>query len=175
MEHRPCTKCGEVKALTEFYKQKGSSDGHRPECKACILRIRAEQYATRPEMRERLKRQARERRGTSALLPRQCRTCGTDMRPSRTGEPGVCVFCKRLAGYKVNITKAERLAIYERDGWTCQLCGRAVEPSLHPNHTFAATLDHIRPRSATLFVDDSPENLRLAHRACNSARGARAA
>lgn len=75
----------------------------------------------------------------------------------------------------IQISKRERLAIYDRDGWTCQICDGAVDPTLDPLHRMAATLDHIEPRSLTLFPDDSPENLRLAHRACNSARGNRAA
>ena len=68
------------------------------------------------------------------------------------------------------IPKADRLAIYERDGWTCQLCGRPVDKDLHFNDRMAATLDHIEPQSLALIPDRSPENLRLAHRACNSRR-----
>ncbi|MGZ6772828.1 MAG: HNH endonuclease [Ilumatobacteraceae bacterium] len=75
----------------------------------------------------------------------------------------------------IQISPRGRLAIYERDGWTCQLCAEPVDPSLDPQDRMAATLDHIAPRALTLFPDDSPENLRLAHRACNSARGIRAA
>lgn len=63
-----------------------------------------------------------------------------------------------------------RLAIYERDGWTCQLCREAVDPDLPPSHVWAATLDHVVPQSWTLIPDHRPENLRLAHRWCNSVR-----
>lgn len=107
--------------------------------------------------------------------PRKCRRCDADMLPAPGGHPGLCVNCKRALGYKVSVSREVRLAIYERDGWVCHLCKREVEPTLHPNHTFAATLDHIEPRSLTLFPDDSPANLRLAHRSCNSRRGNRAA
>jgi 5-methylcytosine-specific restriction endonuclease McrA len=62
-----------------------------------------------------------------------------------------------------------RLAIYERDGWTCQLCCDPVDRELPPSDPWAATLDHIVCRS--WGGDDSPENLRLAHRWCNSVRG----
>ena len=68
------------------------------------------------------------------------------------------------------IPRADRLAIYERDGWICQLCGGPVDQALHFNDRMAATLDHIEPQSAALIPDHSPENLRLAHRACNSRR-----
>lgn len=75
----------------------------------------------------------------------------------------------------IQISKRGRLAIYERDGWECQLCGDPVDSTLDVQDRMAATLDHIAPRALTLFPDDSPENLRLAHRACNSARGIRVA
>lgn len=76
----------------------------------------------------------------------------------------------------IQISDRGRLAIYERDGWTCQLCGDPVDGTLDPvRDAMAATLDHITPRSLALFPDDSPANLRLAHRACNSRRSNRVA
>ena len=80
----------------------------------------------------------------------------------------------RRAGSKDQfISRADRLAIYERDEWTCQLCHCPVDPSLTGRDRLGATLDHIEPRSLALIADDSPANLRLAHRSCNSARGNR--
>lgn len=171
---KACSKCGEVKPLDDFYANKVSPDGRRGDCKVCVLASRAQRYAIDPAMRERLKRAAAARRPPTKK--RSCRRCGIAMMMgSVAGLQGTCVACKRLLGYKVGISRGQRLAIYERDGWVCQICRRAVEPTLHPNHTFAATLDHIIPRSVAPFPDDSPQNLRLAHRSCNSARGARAA
>lgn len=68
-----------------------------------------------------------------------------------------------------------RLAIYERDGWTCQLCGDPVDPDLPSTDRWSATLDHIECQSWVLVPDHSPRNLRLAHRVCNARRGDRAA
>ncbi len=68
------------------------------------------------------------------------------------------------------VSRAERLAIYERDGWTCQLCGEEVPQDVDPNDKLAPTLDHIECRSWVLIPDHSPENLRLAHRSCNASR-----
>ena len=69
------------------------------------------------------------------------------------------------------ISPRARRALYERDGWTCQLCGASVDPALHPSHPMAATLDHIECQSWALVPDHSDANLRLAHRMCNSLRG----
>ena len=73
------------------------------------------------------------------------------------------------------INPRDRAAIYERDGWACQLCGEPVDRALDPTDRWAATLDHIECQSWTLVPDHSPSNLRLAHRMCNSVRGDRAA
>lgn len=69
------------------------------------------------------------------------------------------------------ISQEERLAIYERDGWVCQLCMAPVDKALPTQHRMGATLDHIECQSWALIPDHSPGNLRLAHRLCNSLRG----
>jgi len=34
-DERPCTKCGRVKPLAEFYSFKKGKHGRRPDCKSC--------------------------------------------------------------------------------------------------------------------------------------------
>ena len=70
--------------------------------------------------------------------------------------------------YQKWIDPARRYAIYTRDRWECQLCGERVDPALPYNHDWAASLDHIVPRSEG--GDHSDANLRLAHRWCNAVR-----
>lgn len=77
----------------------------------------------------------------------------------------------RLAKGQFSISRRERLAIYERDGWVCQLCHEPVEPDAPNGDLWSATLDHIIPQSHTLIPDHSAANLRLAHLWCNSVRG----
>lgn len=77
----------------------------------------------------------------------------------------------RLASGRFSIARRERLAIYERDGWTCQICMEPVDPDTPSGDLWSATLDHIIPQSRSLIPDHSPENLRLAHLWCNSVRG----
>lgn len=69
------------------------------------------------------------------------------------------------------ISQRARLTIYERDGWTCGICSEPVDPDAGPSDPWAATLDHIIPQSRARIPDHSPENLRTAHRWCNSVRG----
>ena len=63
-----------------------------------------------------------------------------------------------------------RLAVYERDGFACWLCGGPVDMSADPCSDMFASLDHVVPRSRG--GSDDPSNLRCAHRLCNSLRGA---
>lgn len=65
----------------------------------------------------------------------------------------------------------DRLAIYERDNWTCHLCGLPVNPDADVQDGDYPTLDHLVPWSTQLVPDNSPSNLKCAHRSCNSRRG----
>lgn len=60
-----------------------------------------------------------------------------------------------------------RRAIYERDGWTCQLCDGPVDPDA-AEHADRASLDHVVPQSRGGSHD--PSNLRMAHVGCNARR-----
>jgi hypothetical protein len=83
--------------------------------------------------------------------------------------------CRRRARARYgHIAHRDRLAIYDRDGWTCQICLDPVDPDLmatDPLSNWAPSLDHIEPQAHALIPDHSPSNLRLAHRWCNSVRG----
>ena len=46
---KTCTKCGEIKALTEFYKRKASRDGLMPLCKTCEKARSKAYYEANPE------------------------------------------------------------------------------------------------------------------------------
>ena len=102
-----------------------------------------------------------------------CRHCGENFARKGVASP----YCSKKCGHRdrpsgaVPISRRERLAIYERDGWICQLCFEPVDRTLHYLDDWAASLDHIVPRSHMLIPDHSPQNLRLAHRWCNSVRG----
>jgi 5-methylcytosine-specific restriction endonuclease McrA len=56
-----------------------------------------------------------------------------------------------------------------RESWRCHLCTKRVDPRLKSPHPMSATFDHLIPVAED--GSDAPENLRLAHRTCNSRRG----
>ena len=76
-----------------------------------------------------------------------------------------CVSCGRPQGEH---NRHCRLAMAIRDGWICWLCGEEVSP--YARGARSATFDHVIPRRYK--GPTIPSNLRLAHRKCNSLRGA---
>lgn len=70
-----------------------------------------------------------------------------------------------MTGEKIN-----RLEVYERDQWVCQLCGEDVNKELRFPMVWAATLDHIIP--LCLGGTHTYDNVQLAHAYCNYAKGA---
>jgi hypothetical protein len=64
------------------------------------------------------------------------------------------------------------LDVYERDGWTCQLCLAPVNRTLKWPDPMSVTLDHVRP--VTRGGTHNAENLQTAHWVCNIQKGNRA-
>src|SRR3954471_21521882 len=57
MSEKACLRCGVVKPLTDFYPEKGGRDGHRGDCKACVLAAAKDRHKRNPEpTRERARR-----------------------------------------------------------------------------------------------------------------------
>lgn len=52
MTSKTCTRCREVKPLTEYHRDKNRKDGRVWRCKACVKAYQAE-YIARPEVKER--------------------------------------------------------------------------------------------------------------------------
>ena len=141
-------------------------------CKPCGQRIR--------NSHERAKRRLdKAARGTASnpdwpWVQGVCAYCDAYFVRKNTPSPYCSTKCRRKDRPKkhaaVKIARRQRFAIYERDGWTCQICGERVDRDIDKQDQMAASLDHIEPRSWALIPDDRPSNLRLAHRICNSTR-----
>ena len=58
--------------------------------------------------------------------------------------------------------------VYERDGWTCKLCGLPVAKNRKAPHPLAPSLDHVTPQ--ILGGSDEPDNLQTAHLRCNDSK-----
>lgn len=63
---------------------------------------------------------------------------------------------------------ANRLLIFERDGWICHLCSESVNPAAQWPHGQSPVLDHVIPHAKG--GPDAPDNLKTAHARCNNRR-----
>ncbi|MBM9506717.1 HNH endonuclease [Actinacidiphila acididurans] len=72
------------------------------------------------------------------------------------------------------MTVVERFStkeIFERDGWTCQICRDPVEPAAQWPNPWSASLDHIVPLSK--HGHHTRANVQLTHLLCNLRKAAR--
>lgn len=111
-----------------------------------------------------------------------CRKCGVLLRCADRHQPSaVCVGCRARNMVDINRRKNNKrrgaridgrytlAEIALRDGGKCHLCRKRVDMSLSGMDPRGPNIDHLVPVSAG--GDDSPANVRLAHRDCNNARG----
>jgi hypothetical protein len=61
----------------------------------------------------------------------------------RNGDRGDASARRRARKKGAFVARVVRMKIYERDGWRCQLCGKAVRRKAQVPHSLAPVLDHI--------------------------------
>ena len=108
-----------------------------------------------------------------------CNWCGDaflDLQPSAK-------YCSQACGKKVRKRRRRatergartepyaRQDIFERDGWRCHICRRAVRRTAVVPDPLAPTIDHLIPIVAG--GADAPWNVATAHFICNSTKGAK--
>lgn len=167
LKNRECEVCG--KRLTS---KGGAADGRslcKPHRDAAISR-RRKALAKRERLLRLIDKAAAGTSGSVPFFQGACRQCGVEFTRKSKPSPHCSNRCYRRSR-RNRITDRGRLAIYERDDFTCQLCFEPVDRDAGYLDDWAPSLDHIEPQSAALIPDHSPENLRTAHRWCNSVRG----
>ena len=104
-----------------------------------------------------------------------CNWCGENFISSRLSTRYCSRKCKLRASSANHrnfpISSKLRQEIYVRDKWKCWICKRRVDPTLDSRDSMGATLDHVVAQANLLIPDHHPNNLRLAHRICNSRKG----
>lgn len=182
MSKSTCAGCGKVISLGG-----GSKPAGEARCRACFFRDkpiihgRESTYKKRgcrcQECRDAVNAIARayrltviERDGVSptqkarpAKSRAECSVCGCEIFRPQSKSPR-CGRCRN----RWHISNTKRLAIYGRDGWTCQFCLGTIDPGLSIG-PWSASLDHIVHRSRGGGHDAG--NLRAVHRYCNEIRG----
>lgn len=192
-----CTKCGLVKPREAFGLARSRGDGLQHRCRDCRSKICADSYARNREEKNALGRLRYEenpekyreqRRRFYAANPERARAQKRQIRErylllhpgaeqaskkkwrinnvEKTRELTLRRLAKKREAFRAAV---DRLAIFERDGWTCQLCYTPVDPKLNKRHPMMASLDHIVPLSCG--GTHEPSNVQLAHLICNIKKG----
>jgi 5-methylcytosine-specific restriction endonuclease McrA len=77
------------------------------------------------------------------------------------------LYCRKRKALKLGVEHESYLGvhIFERDSWTCQICGRKINKRLKWPNPHSKSIDHIIPLSKG--GDDRPLNVQAAHLRCN--------
>jgi 5-methylcytosine-specific restriction endonuclease McrA len=176
--HHYCHECRRMRDALDVAAEvlafiAGHAIGSGDACVVCgeivpVVRCKGSKTCSDECLKERGRQKARDKyesitgvRLRAANGPRPCRFCNRVIVPDHALGRGrdVCDYCNTHRGsfrarahlYGVPYTHVPRKAIFERDGWRCQLCGRKVKRRssrskstgrLHPR---TASLDHIVP------------------------------
>ena len=189
---KQCHKCFEWKLLSEFYKDRKQSDDLSYYCKECARKAKRIYYENNKELirtavtiyanknKEKIKRRNKKKRLENLEKIREKdrlrQAIGYAENPEKYLER-TRKYVKKYPEKKIQkeaLRRARKLhspnsvpinpiVIAERDRWTCHICHKRVTRKNW-------SLDHLNPLSKG--GSHTPENVALAHRRCNSKRGA---
>lgn len=158
----------------------------RVRCEACEEQARNEREKQR-EQQKAIEKEVAEffkpTKKTKQTKMKECPVCGCFFFSSKAKYcSDKCV--KKTANRYMEIRKRRRAKqawtdesktitlekLYERDGGTCWLCGKQCDYSADPNSNEYPSIDHVFPIAKG--GKDEWSNIRLAHRICNTLKGA---
>lgn len=104
---------------------------------------------------------------------KQCQECGAEFTAFKSNARWCSPLCKnrhtsRAMSRRRGEVQTEPYTdreIFERDNWTCHLCGDPIDPELPRTDWYGATIDHVIPIAAG--GADVPSNVAAAHWICN--------
>jgi 5-methylcytosine-specific restriction endonuclease McrA len=109
-----------------------------------------------------------------------CRECGAVFTSDQPSNATCSRRCARTAGRHRRramqrgafVAPVYRAAIFERDKWTCQLCGKKIKRTVVAPHPLAPTIDHVIPLGSADRGTHEPANCQAAHFICNARKSA---
>lgn len=166
---RVCPGCAEDKPLAAY------TPGSTGRCKTCCAKATARHRLINPP----------------ALVvgkPADCRRCGTVFMANKRRSTYCSRDCFQAHRYKADwknqanrrarmaaafVEEFDRIEIFDRDDWTCQICGEPVDPDA-PRHSYSVpSIDHIIPIARG--GEHSRANVQTACLGCNVRKGVRVA
>jgi hypothetical protein len=143
---------------------------------ACSTQIRCTQRCNQDFLNAR----NRERRAAARQIePRTCAGCDKTFLPlpNNAGHQRYCGKRCQLYAHKLRwrakvaaatVEEFRLLDVFERDGWTCQICLEPIDPALKAPNQWARSIDHRIPLSRG--GPHSFDNCQAAHLWCNSVK-----
>ena len=179
-----CKECFRQDHRSKYSPSKGQTDDLR-KCKHCNKKykpkMRTESFFCTRKCKDLFRRLDNKRALIESKSERICVGCEKVIpKTARADKKWCSEECALNArGHTMNIQRRirtseddqdfKRIEIYERDGWICQLCKKAVNPKLTFPHPACASLDHVIPLSRG--GGHKTTNVQLAHLRCNTSRG----
>lgn len=147
---------------------------------ANIARNLARGFKPRPprksEFRKRAEKLARKAAtgtsgGNRVFVQGACIVCSEQFMSPGAASRYCSLVCreKNRAVRSFGLSWLDRMALFEADGWKCQICFEPVDYTADALSDWYPSIDHIIPRAHG--GSDDRGNLRTAHRWCNSVRG----
>lgn len=134
--------------------------------------VAGREAALRPRSRRqnaafRLAMAARGRRGKAVWVAGPCAACQKIV-VRRNGQRTCSAACSKALKWKRKRGRRtiRRVAIFERDGYRCGLCGKSTDKTKAVPHPKSPVVDHVIPREHG--GTHAPANLQCAHFLCNS-------
>lgn len=171
-----CSRCHELKPLSQYRKRTRARDGHTYACKACLAvedkgrdkdKVRVKNAIGYAQNREREKARVQAYR---AANPDKVRRAYAEWVQSNRDKKNSTVQAYRFRRVGQLVEQVDHAIVFERDGWICQLCFEPVDKHLVGREPMAKSLDHILPLSKGGL--HSYANVQLAHFGCNAAKNA---
>ena len=115
---KACSKCGETKSLSDFYKHMGGKDGRRTDCKLCVLQSRRARYeADGDSLRQRVKEYQGKNPEKVAASQSAYRESANGKASARRGTR------KRYLEQTYGITPEQYDEMFAKQGSKCAVCG----------------------------------------------------
>ena len=192
-DFKHCSKCGQYLPAASFAPKANLRSGLNSWCRECHRAATRRWRTANPDHDLAWNTERRERTAKNKTS-RTCLVCGGVIADRRRKDSTVCsAACDRKRDYATimnNPSRAERyrdqnnqkrarrrgnesspldrLAIFNRDKWRCQLCGKTVLKDKKWPHPLMATIDHIIPLA--LGGKHTAVNAQTAHLRCNVAK-----
>lgn len=110
---------------------------------------------------------------------RRCEWCGCSYQPPNTRTRHCSSDCGHAARHRLRRMRKKingrvedfpRRAVFERDEWTCRLCGDPIDPDVKYPDRLSASIDHVVP--IALGGEHVFHNVQATHLACNVSKRA---